>query len=235
MSDPGRVWRVGYRPDPWAWTPWHHVGSTGRFVGRWDDPRGSFRTVYAGRSMVVCLLEVLAPFRPDPLLDEDLATIAVDPEDAERYPTQQPGVVPISWLTPREASTASLSGDFCAVTDKESLPTLRAVFLRDALQYGLVDVDAGVLRLSAPRALTQAIAAWLYDLHDGSRDLIDGVQFESRHGDELTLWAVFERGDDGDASALLTQTRSVPLHPDDPALIEAFRVHRLFWMDPQPP
>ena len=120
MADPGRVWRVGYRPDPWAWTPWQYVGSTGLFVGRWDDPRGSFRTVYAGRSMVVCLLEVLAPFRPDPLLDKDLATIAVDHEDADRYPTQRPGVVPMSWLTPRGASSASLSGDFCAVTDNST-------------------------------------------------------------------------------------------------------------------
>ena len=177
----------------------------------------------------------LAPFRPDPLLDKDLATIAVDHEDAERYPTQRPGVVPMSWLTPRGASSASLSGDFCAVTDKESLPTLRAPFLRDALQHGLVDLDAGAFRLSAPRALTQKIAAWLYDLHDGSRDLIDGVQFESRHGDDLTLWAVFERGDDGEASARITRTRAVPLHPDDPALIEAFRVHRLTWMDTEPP
>lgn len=75
----------------------------------------------------------------------------------------------------------------------------------------------------------------LYDLHDGSRDLIDGVQFESRHGDELTLWAVFERGDDGDASARLAQIQAVPLHPDDPALIEAFRIHRLTWMGTEPP
>lgn len=27
--DPGRAWRVGYRPDPWAWTPW-----------QWERPLG---------------------------------------------------------------------------------------------------------------------------------------------------------------------------------------------------
>lgn len=180
--DPGRVWRVGYRPDPWAWTPWQYAGDTGRFAGRWDDPRGSFRTVYAGHDLLACLLEVLARFRPDPLLGEDLAAIAEDDEDAEGYPTQSPGVVPASWLAPREASSVTLSGVFCVVTDKESLPTLRTMFLRPALHYGLADLDAGGLRLSAPRALTQRIAAWLYDLSDGSGDLFDGVQFQSRHG-----------------------------------------------------
>jgi len=43
--------------------------------------------------------------------------------------------------------------------------TLRATFLRAALGYGMADLDAGALRLSAPRALTQQIAASLYDLH----------------------------------------------------------------------
>jgi len=62
--DPGRVWRVGYRPDPWAWTPWQYAGETGCFPGRWDDPRGWFRTIYAGRELLACLLEVLARFRP---------------------------------------------------------------------------------------------------------------------------------------------------------------------------
>ncbi|PZS24111.1 MAG: hypothetical protein DLM54_00100 [Acidimicrobiales bacterium] len=66
------------------------------------------------------------------------------------------------------------------------------MFLPSALRYGLADLDAGALRLSAPRALTQQIAAWLYDFHDGSRGLVDGVQFESRHGDRVASWAVFE-------------------------------------------
>jgi len=227
--NPGVVWRVGYRPKPWAWTPWQYVGDTGRFTGRWDDPLGSFRTVYAGRDLLACLLEVLAGFRPDPLLGEDLAGIVEDPEDAQVYPTQPPGTVPLSWLTPRQSSTATLSGIFCAVTDKESLPTLRTVFLSTALRYGLADLDAGALRLSAPRALTQHIAAWLYDLHDGGGDLIDGVQFESRHGDGLTLWAIFERGADPEVSLQLNEIRAVPLPPEHHDLAEAFRLHHLTW------
>ena len=85
----------------------------------------------------------LARFRPDPLLEEDLNGITVDPEDAESSSTLRPGVIPTDWLEPRQASTATLSGVFCAVTDKESLPTLREMFLRTAINLGLSDLDAG--------------------------------------------------------------------------------------------
>lgn len=43
-----RVYRVGYQPDPWAWTPWEYAGADGRFHGRWDDPDGTWRTLYLG-------------------------------------------------------------------------------------------------------------------------------------------------------------------------------------------
>ena len=233
--DPGRVWRVGYRPDPWAWTPWQYAGETGGFTGRWDDPEGSFRAVYAGRELLACLLEVLARFCPDPLLVEDLAGIAEDDDDAVEYPSQRPGVVPASWLSARQATSAALSGVYCVVTHQESLATLRTVFLRAALSHGLPDLDAGALRLSAPRALTQQIAAWLYDVHDGGQELVDGVQFESRHGDDLTLWAVFERDDDHGFSTRLTATHSVSLQEEHPDLLEAFRLHRLTWAVSAPP
>lgn len=230
VVDPGRVWRVGHRPDPWAWTPWQYAGEDGRFSGRWDDPRGAFRTVYAGRELLACLLELLAPFRPDSLLEDHLAGIDADDE----YPSARPGTVPVEWLAVREASSATLSGTYCAVTDKESVATLRSVFLPAALRRGLADLDAGSLRLSAPRALTQEIAGWLYDLHDGVRELVDGVQFESRHGDDLTLWAVFERDGDQAVSARLTGSHTLRLHRDHPDLREAFRLHRLAWSDAAP-
>jgi hypothetical protein len=230
--NPGQVWRVGYRPDPWAWTPWQYAGDNGRFGGRWDDPAGTFRTIYVGTDLLACLLEVLARFRADPHLSEDLSAIDEDPDDAAHYPTQVPGSVPVSWLAPRVAATATLIGAYCAVSDKESLPTLRSRFLPLALRHGLADLDAGTLRLSAPRPLTQQVAAWLYDLHHEHEYLFDGVLFQSRHGDGLTLWAVFERDDDGDTSARLHATTTIELGRDDPALVEAFRLHRLAWSVP---
>jgi hypothetical protein len=229
--DPGQVWRVGRRPNPWAWTPWQYAGHAGRFAGRWDDPNGSFRTVYAGRDLLSCLLEVLARFRADPLLAEDLSGIDEDVEDAARHPTLPPGTVPLSWLAARQASTALLTGRYCMVTDKESLPTLRAEFLSAALRFGLADLDAAALRLSAPRVFTQRIAAWLYDLHDDCADLLDGVQFESRHGDRLVLFGVFERDEDGPVSSKVSGAQDVPLTSSHPDVVEAFRLHRVAWAD----
>lgn len=225
--DPGAVWRVGYAPDPWSWTPWQYAGEAGCFSGRWDDPRGAFRTVYAGSQLLGCLLEVLAPFRPDPLLEEELASV----EDDLEYRSRRPGTVPVDWLSRRQATWAVLTGVYCAVTDKGSLAALRASFLPSALRYGLADLDAGVLRLSAPRELTQVIAAWLYDLHEGSAQIFDGVQFESRHGDGLVLWAVFEREKDPDVSTCITDVHLVTLDRDHPDLVEAFRLHQLAWAD----
>ncbi|WP_373562885.1 RES domain-containing protein [Nocardioides campestrisoli] len=63
-----RVWRLGFKPSPWVWPGWDWAGTDGRFPGRWDDRQGNFRTTYAGSTLVGCLLEVLADFRPDPTL-----------------------------------------------------------------------------------------------------------------------------------------------------------------------
>ena len=74
--------RVGYRPDPWNWTPWEYAGTYGRFHGRWDDPHGTWRTLYAGFSALACYLEVLAAFRADPLLADEVGSIDDDGDDA---------------------------------------------------------------------------------------------------------------------------------------------------------
>jgi hypothetical protein len=68
------AWRIGFAPEPFAWTPWEYA-EAGRFDGRWDDPEGTYRTLYLGDSLLGVLLEVLARFRPDTALVEELATI----------------------------------------------------------------------------------------------------------------------------------------------------------------
>lgn len=50
------IYRVGYAPDPWEWTPWEYA-TDGRFAGRWDDPDGVWRTLYCGISALACYLE----------------------------------------------------------------------------------------------------------------------------------------------------------------------------------
>ena len=155
------VHRVGFEPEPWAWTPWQYA-EHGRFSGRWDDPDGVWRSIYVGESRLACFLEVLAFARPDPQLQDELG-IEEAPEDEVVHPTLAGGLVPESWRWPRRVGWARLTGWYAVPGDKESLPTLRTRFLALAIKLRLPDVDAGVIRLAEPREFTQAIAAWLYD------------------------------------------------------------------------
>jgi len=218
------VWRVGFRPEPWAWPAWQYA-THGRFPGRWDDADGNFRTIYAGSQLLSCLLEVLASFRPDPDLAAQLTDI-IDNDPAGAHPTRTAGAVPRSWLQPRIAASAQLTGTYAAVTTAESLAFLRPVFLHRAHQLGLDDLDAATLKDARPRTLTQEVASYIYETTD-----MDGVEFHSRHGDDHTLWAIFERPGDPDISPHLHGPALHDLTPDLPEIMEAFRIHHLSWTD----
>lgn len=230
LRDPGQVWRVGYRPDPWAWTPWQYADH-GRFTGRWDDPHGRYRTLYTGTTLLGCLLEVLAGFRPDPHLAADLDDIDEDPADTIDHPTQPAGRLPLSWLEPRTASSAILTGTYCSVTTTDTLAVLRPVFIGRAIRHGLPDLDAAALRLAEPRALTQAVSAWLYEHHTDNRPTFDGVHFHSRHGDDLDLIAIYERGADHHTSPHLADHQDEDLQAAHPELQQAMAIHHLAWAD----
>src|ERR1700688_1294613 len=50
------IYRVGYKPDPWHWTPWEFGDEHGRFTGRWDDLAGVWRTLLPTGGVGACLL-----------------------------------------------------------------------------------------------------------------------------------------------------------------------------------
>lgn len=218
-----RVWRLGFRPEPWAWSGWEW-STDGRFPGRWDDLHGNFRTVYAGSSLLACLLEVLAGFRLDARIAAELDEIVEDEEDAVLHPTVPPGQVPREWLDARAASSAELAGAYCAVTGSRSIATLYSHFIGVALGLGLADFDAAALKDARPRRLTQAIASWIYEHTD-----LDGVAFASRHGDELQLWAIFERPGDGVISPRLRGSMPEELDHDSDAVRHSFAMLGLTW------
>jgi hypothetical protein len=219
----GKVWRVGFRPEPWAWSGWEWA-TDGRFPGRWDDLHGNFRTIYAGSSLLACLLEVLAHFRKDARLSMELDEIVEDDEDKVLHPTIAPGQVPREWLEVRAAASAELSGRYCAVTTSGSVAALYAHFIGLALSLGLADFDAAALKDARPRRLTQAVAAWLYEMTD-----LDGVTFASRHGDDLQLWAIFERPSDSPITPHIQDLRVEELQRDSPDMTSAFRLLGLQW------
>lgn len=216
------VWRVGYRPEPWAWPSWQY-STDGRFPGRWDDFDGNFRTVYAGSHLLSCLLEVLACFRTDPALGAQMADITVNDEDGT-FATVAAGLVPRSWLHPRAGATARLTGTYAAITHADSIAALRPIFLPRARDLGLEDLDAAALKDARPRALTQQVATHVYETTD-----LDGVQFLSRHGDDHLLWAIFERPADPEISPHLHDPTRIDLTEDMPDIADAFRIHHLTW------
>lgn len=222
------IYRVGYAPNPWEWTPWEYA-TDGRFAGRWDDPDGVWRTLYCGISALACYLEVLAFARPSPQLVAELDDIVVDDEDADEYPTLPPGRLPRSWCEPRMIGRGSLTGRFAMPTHPQTLATLRSTFRAMAIRYGLDDLDTAALRDGRPRALTQAISAWIYRLTLADAAAVAGIEFDSRHGDHLLMWALYERDGDPATSPTVDVLGHSPIDHTDGELAEAMRLLDLQW------
>lgn len=218
------VWRVGYAPDPLSWAGWEYA-TDGRFHGRWDDPEGGFRTLYLGQTLLGCLVEVLAHARTDQHLADALDEIVEEPEDAQHHPTAEPGSLDSQWLQTRRAATAVLRGQYCQVSASETIAELYPRFIGAALEAGYEDFDAALLKDGAARSITQEVAAHLY-LQPG----VDGVEFESRHGDDLRLWCVFEQpSDDGRRSQHILALEIQELTAQTPELQKAMRMLGLHW------
>src|SRR5262249_56020041 len=95
IRPPGRVTRIGRRPNPWAWPPWEAQHSDATFGNRWDDPEGIYRVLYAATQLRGADVEVVPRFRPDPVVVAELGKID-GAEDQHRI-----GIVPAEWLTTR--------------------------------------------------------------------------------------------------------------------------------------
>lgn len=177
-----------------------------------------------------CFLELLARFRPSSTLLAELDQIADDDGSIGDHLEAPDGTVGYSWLDDRQYSSADQSGQYCFITHSRSIAALTSCYPFDLHGLASDDVDAALLKDARDRVLTRSIASWLYNLHDDEGAVVDGVRFNSRHGDEIRVWAVFERADDPVRSPLI-QPSSEPtsVHPDLPALKEAFARFDLHW------
>jgi len=221
-----RIGRVGRAPDPWAWIDHQYAGGQ-----RWDDHGQVFRTIYAADSAYSCYVEILAFLRPDrPTWQDLLADISEDPEDADEFPVPPAGVVDPDWIRAKMRSSALLIGAFADVRAASTIAVLRPLFLDTARRLGLADFDAAAVKSAHPRELTHKLASHLYALVDeNGNPLVDGVRFASRHGDELGMWAIFERPGDEPSSQRVTDQESHLVDLDDPDLRDAMQLHGLTW------
>ena len=208
----GRVFRIGRRPDPWAYPDWAKAGDDGTFANRWDDPKSSYRVLYACSQRLGAFVETLSRFRPDP---EVVAGLAEIEDEGEDIPALPPGYVPRAWLDGRLMGEAKFEGPYADVGHSRSLAYLRTVLSSRVVHYGLGDLDGAAIRLTAPRRFTQEISRLVYECTEpDERQQFAGIRYTSRLGDEFENWAVFEPGLPSD------QARGL-IRDDDPDLIDA--------------
>lgn len=214
---PDTVCRLGRRPDPWAWPDWASAEIDGTFGNRFDDPQGIYRVLYASTQRLATFVECLAYFRPDPDVIAQLEAIVGDVEDHEPPPA---GVVPREWIDVRCVGSGVLAGDYVDVGHHTTLAKLRVNLAARVVHHGLHDLDAAAIRLTAPRAFTQEISRYVFDQSiDGARQW-NGIAYRSKHGDDLTNWAIFEP-----ASPQHTDLAEFDEH--DPDLASALLLHGL--------
>lgn len=218
------VWRVSPATRIFDFPDWSSLdGQPSR--NRWDDPEGNFRTLYFGDSPFACFVEVLACFRPDSTLVDDLDNI----DDAFSWgPRVDPGVVPAEWVATRSLGSARLTGWFVVIGHSSTVAAIRPHFLALASNLGFADFDGASLRAHAPRALTQRIARFVYGTSHQDGQPCNGIRFYSRHGDDLGLWALFEYSEEhstyGEMPGALSDMHQMNISPDDPDLLRAINL-----------
>ncbi|MGI8686930.1 MAG: hypothetical protein ACR2MO_17880 [Acidimicrobiales bacterium] len=213
---PPTVYRLGRRPDPWAWFDWSFADDA-RFGARYDDPHGIYRVLYASTERFTTFVECLACFRPDPAVIAGLAAIAGDPGDDE---PPAAGLVPGDWIAARCVGTGTLVGQYVDVGHHETLAELRTALAARVVHHRLHDLDASAIRLTVPRSFTQEISRYVFDRSVGGERRWNGIAYRSRHGDDLANWAIFE-------PASPTPKAIADFTSEDPDLAAALRLHNL--------
>jgi hypothetical protein len=194
------------------------------FRGRWDDANGRYRVIYASGQRLGAFLETLAQFQPDPSVIAEYQTIEVLEGDEETAP---PGTVPLTWCREREITTGvttqSELDHFVVVGAAETLAVLRRELADRLVHFGLDELDAATIRLSAPRAFTQEVSSFIERQRDAAGGRYGGIYFRSRIGDEFENWAIFEQESMRGQSPVLSVTRST-VEPADEDFEEAMRI-----------
>lgn len=110
--------------------------------GRWDDQYGQFRTLYTCASLLGCFLELLAKFRPETTIHDELDRID-DPDNLSADDAETPpGSVGYDWLDGRVFGLATQTGRYCFVTHSRTIAALDRADLFSAHGIAPQDIDA---------------------------------------------------------------------------------------------
>ena len=217
---PDVVYRVARGPDVWQWTDLKYAGQ-----GRWDDPAGSYRVLYACASPFGAYLEKLAQFRPDLELLAALGDIRNNDRSAPR--TAPAGTLPAGWRARHVLGKGLSDGvkrPLVAVGRARSLASIRIALAAVAGRLGIAEIDAGVIRLDVSpefRRLTQAISRFIYELGSRGVPRFAGIFYLSQHADDVANCAVFER----DLPFPVTHLERSEIELDDEDFLRACELH----------
>jgi hypothetical protein len=197
VDQPPLLYRLGRAPNPAVLPPREYIGG-----GRFDDPLGEFRTLYAAEQREACFAESLAPLRPS------LAALATYRKTA-RPPSGLPlASISTDWRLRRRVVRLGVAPgqrwlDLRRLAVREQL---RADLAEDAISLGIDDIDVSFVR-GPVREFTQLIARSTRE-----RGFV-GVTYASRFDDSFSCWAIFE------GASYEQIGEAEPITADDPDLM----------------
>ena len=215
---PDVLFRVARGPDVWMWTDLKYAGH-----GRWDDPDGSYRVLYASVTAFGAYLEKLAQFRPDLELLAAFANIRENDRSAPK--TAPAGTLPTGWRARHllgKGLTDGVNAPLVAVGRARSLAALRLALAGVAERLGIAEIDAGVIRLDLSvefLRFTQAVSRFVYEQARHETPRYAGIFYLSQHADDVANVAIFERGE----PFPVTHLERVAIEIDDEDFLRACR------------
>lgn len=146
------MWRVGHISAPLDFVPHDFVS----WAHRYDDPDGSYRTLYCAPERETCFLEVFYDKRPDlATIDDIVSTQGCSREEAWRQ--AEAGMISRKEILDKAIAPARIEVDSGEMVDIEDL----ALRFQLELEHSK-ELDLSVLR-SKDRFLTQKLGRFLHE------------------------------------------------------------------------
>ena len=196
----GSLYRVGRAPDPLAWPP----ASTS---GRYNDPQGRFRLLYAASERQAAFMETLAAFRP---ALRDLALVESLLSSGELDLPHPIGHVPAAYFAKRIAAfRLDHTQRWLDLRSPQTHAILRIELAAELLSAGYSGAFNFGEIIGSDYKLTGLVSRWSYDSG------YSGFAYPRTHDASLTCWVIFDR-----TSVTLVGTVE-PIRHDDPDLLAA--------------
>lgn len=188
----GPVWRVGWASAPLNPPAPKPIDLASSDAGnRFDSITGQFRTLYFGTTRRACLAETLAWRRPKPSLVELIKN------DDEWQQWMQPATVEQAWRHGRLLVAVELEGDFLDIHHSRSVAWIERVFGSVLATLGYSNANVSTL-MEDNRTVSRHLAEFLHNARDKDGvPVFAGIRYNSKLGNDLENWALFDRGYDG--------------------------------------